>query len=451
MEAAGHRSVRRTILSIVAMLVVIPLTIWFGCERLGDKKYYFISLLIIIEVMIPFFVSFEGRKPKVRDIVILAVMCALAVTGRAAFFMLPNFSPTMAIVIISGVAFGCEGGFVVGAMSMFVSNFLMGPQVEKYHYEGGISMWTRAELKSKAKFSFKRNYWKSVLISLILALLVGGGSSGSSISSAVSNNLIGSSDSSVTDDYSNDDSSLYDGNDFYDDTYDGNVEDDIDDLNSMADNTAGMMAIGIFLIVFIMMFVVLMAVVILLDVFIFNPLEVGCKKYYLRNLNEPAQVGNIGYAFDNNYKNITKTMFFRDLFTVLWTLLFIIPGIVKSYEYQMIPYLLADNPQMTKEQAFEESKRMMQGQKWKAFVLDLSFIGWNILSALTLGILGIFYVQPYMDATHAALYEALRYGMPYNNAQYGFYNGMPQQQAPNGFTNNVPNSIVEENPNNQYQ
>lgn len=312
-------------------------------------------------------------------------------------------------------------------------------------------MWTRAELKSKAKFSFKRNYWKSVLISLILALLVGGGSSGSSISSAVSNNLIGSSDSSVTDDYSNDDSSLYDGNDFYDDTYDGNVEDDIDDLKSMADNTAGMMAIGIFLIVFIIVFVVLMAVVILLDVFIFNPLEVGCKKYYLRNLNEPAQVGNIGYAFDNNYKNITKTMFFRDLFTVLWTLLFIIPGIVKSYEYQMIPYLLADNPQMTKEQAFEESKRMMQGQKWKAFVLDLSFIGWNILSALTLGILGIFYVQPYMDATHAALYEALRYGMPYNNAQYGFYNGMPQQQAPNGFTNNVPNSIVEENPNNQYQ
>lgn len=312
-------------------------------------------------------------------------------------------------------------------------------------------MWTRAELKSKAKFSFKRNYWKSVLISLILALLVGGGSSGSSISSAVSNNLIGSSDSSVTDDYSNDDSSLYDGNDFYDDTYDGNVEDDIDDLKSMADNTAGMMAIGIFLIVFIIVFVALMAVFILLDVFIFNPLEVGCKKYYLRNLNEPAQVGNIGYAFDNNYKNITKTMFFRDLFTVLWTLLFIIPGIVKSYEYQMIPYLLADNPQMTKEQAFEESKRMMQGQKWKAFVLDLSFIGWNILSALTLGILGIFYVQPYMDATHAALYEALRYGMPYNNAQYGFYNGMPQQQAPNGFTNNVPNSIVEENPNNQYQ
>ena len=183
-----------------------------------------------------------------------------------------------------------------------------------------------------------------------------------------------------------------------------------------------------------------MAVVILLDVFICNPIEVGCKRFYVRNLNESAQVGNVGFAFDNNYKNITKTMFFRDLYTILWTLLFIIPGIVKSYEYQMIPYLLADNPQMTKEQAFAESKRMMSGQKWRAFVLDLSFIGWNILSAITLGILGIFYVQPYMDATHAALYEALRYGNPYG-APNGF-NGMP-----NGFTNSASDSIVEENPN----
>ena len=80
----------------------------------------------------------------------------------------------------------------------------------------------------------------------------------------------------------------------------------------------------------------------------------------------------------------------------------------------MIPYLLADNPQMTKEEAFAESKSMMQGQKWKAFVLDLSFIGWDILSGMTMGILGIFYVQPYKDGTHAALYEALRYGVPYH-------------------------------------
>ena len=160
---------------------------------------------------------------------------------------------------------------------------------------------------------------------------------------------------------------------------------------------------------------VVLAVVILLQVFIFNPLEVGCKRFFMRNLQEPAMVGNIGYAFDSNYKNTAKTMFFVNLYTTLWSLLFVIPGIVKSYEYKMIPYLLAENPDMTKEQAFEESRRMMQGQKWNTFVLDLSFIGWKILSGMTLGILGIFYVTPYYYATHAALYEKLRYGIPYEN------------------------------------
>ena len=126
MESASRRMSLGTVITVIISMVLIPLTIWVGSELLGDKKYYFICLLIIIEAMIPFFVSFENRRPHTRDIVTLAVMCALAVAGRAAFFMVPNFSPTMAIVIISGVAFGCEGGFVVGAMSMFVSNFMMG-------------------------------------------------------------------------------------------------------------------------------------------------------------------------------------------------------------------------------------------------------------------------------------------------------------------------------------
>ena len=126
MDSAGRGFGKRTVGSIVAVLVLIPATIWFGVARLGDKKYFFISLLVLLEAMLPFFVSFEDRKPKVRDIVTLAVMCALAVTGRTAFFMLPNFTPVMAIVIIAGVAFGCEGGFITGAMTMFVSNFIMG-------------------------------------------------------------------------------------------------------------------------------------------------------------------------------------------------------------------------------------------------------------------------------------------------------------------------------------
>ena len=287
-------------------------------------------------------------------------------------------------------------------------------------------MWNRAELKGKAKFSFKRNYWKSVLISLLLALIVGGGGTGassaaSSFRSGMNNGYHSSQDSDYSDIYDYDE---YDYDDY--DDYEGSIDDFEQGFKEgMSDySPVGWMAtLAIFGITFIIIFILIMTAVILMDVFICNPVEVGCKRYFLRNLNEKAQVGNIGYAFDNNYKNITKTMFFRDLYTVLWTLLLIIPGIVKSYEYQMIPYLLAENPQMTKEQAFAESKRMMTGQKWRAFVLDLSFIGWNILSALTLGILGIFYVQPYMDATHAALYEALRYGNPYGAPNY--FNGMP--------------------------
>ena len=101
MDSSGRGFGRRTVASIVAVLVLIPATIWFGVARLGDKKYFFISLLVLLEAMLPFFVSLEDRKPKVRDIVTLAVMCALAVTGRSAFFMLPNFTPVMAIVKIA--------------------------------------------------------------------------------------------------------------------------------------------------------------------------------------------------------------------------------------------------------------------------------------------------------------------------------------------------------------
>jgi hypothetical protein len=106
-------------------------------------------------------------------------------------------------------------------------------------------------------------------------------------------------------------------------------------------------------------------------------------------------------------------MFLVMLFTFLWSLLFIIPGIVKSYEYRMIPYLVADNPNLTYKEAFAESRRMMQGNKWRTFVLDLSFIGWHLLSALTLGILELFFVHPYQNLANAALYERLNGHEPY--------------------------------------
>lgn len=117
---------RRTLLSVILILFIIPATILFGIFFLNDRKYYFISLLIILYTMIPFAMVFEKRSPQARELIVIAVLSAIAVAGRGAFFMLPQFKPVVAIVIISGVCFGGESGFLVGAVSGFVSNFFFG-------------------------------------------------------------------------------------------------------------------------------------------------------------------------------------------------------------------------------------------------------------------------------------------------------------------------------------
>ena len=153
---------------------------------------------------------------------------------------------------------------------------------------------------------------------------------------------------------------------------------------------------------------ILGALFILLKIFVGNVLEVGVRGFYIENLYSAPSVGKIFAPFrSGQYWNIVKIMFFRDLFIFLWTLLFFIPGIVKSYEYKMIPYLLAENPGMSKEEVFERTREMMYGQKANAFILDLSFIPWMLLNAFTLNILGVLYLQPYMDATQAELYDVL--------------------------------------------
>ncbi|MFF2483426.1 ECF transporter S component [Paenibacillus sp. NPDC058071] len=125
MRGSGAVS-RRTWLSTVLILIVIPATILMGVYVLNDRKYYFISLLIILYTMIPFALVFERRKPQARELIVIAVLSAIAVAGRAAFFMLPQFKPVVAIVILAGVAFGAEAGFLVGATAGFVSNFFFG-------------------------------------------------------------------------------------------------------------------------------------------------------------------------------------------------------------------------------------------------------------------------------------------------------------------------------------
>ena len=101
----------------------------------------------------------------------------------------------------------------------------------------------------------------------------------------------------------------------------------------------------------------------------------------------------------------------KDLFVWLWSLLFIIPGIIKTYEYRLVPYIVSENPSISYKDALAESKKLMMGNKWKTFVLDLSFIGWELLAGLTWGILDVLYVTPYRASTDAALYEAIKYGI----------------------------------------
>lgn len=117
---------KRTIASMFTILLTIPLTIYIGIYYLGDRKYYFISILVILQTILPFILVFESRNPQARELIVIAVLCAIGVTGRAAFFMLPQFKPVMAIVIIAGVAFGAEAGFLVGAVTAFVSNMFFG-------------------------------------------------------------------------------------------------------------------------------------------------------------------------------------------------------------------------------------------------------------------------------------------------------------------------------------
>jgi uncharacterized membrane protein len=152
-----------------------------------------------------------------------------------------------------------------------------------------------------------------------------------------------------------------------------------------------------------------MIVGVLLRIFLLNPLEVGGCRFFMENSEYQPTVGRLGYAFQNGmYGKTVLTLFLRKLFIGLWTLLLIVPGIVKSYEYRMVPYLLADDPNMTRQDAFRLSKELMYGQKWDTFVLDLSFIGWSLLSVCTCGLLAIFYVNPYVQATNAELFLELK-------------------------------------------
>lgn len=147
----------------------------------------------------------------------------------------------------------------------------------------------------------------------------------------------------------------------------------------------------------------------LISIFVISTMEIGCDKFFLRNAMNQAQLGQVLDGFRVNYGRNVLTMFLVRLYTVLWTLLFVIPGIVKGYSYMLVPYILADTPEISRKEAIALSQQLMDGHKMDAFILELSFLGWYLLSAMTAGIVGIFFVNPYFHATQAEFYLALRY------------------------------------------
>lgn len=229
---------------------------------------------------------------------------------------------------------------------------------------------SRADLKARAKEALRSFYWKGVLACLIAAIL-GGGTSGSSIS------IPGTRTST----------------DWVDGTF-GTM------------NSGEILAI---MAVFLIIMIVILLVVTVLVTFVGNVVNIGKIRFFMESSEQQgtAEIGRLFFGFSGgNYLNIVGTMFCKGLFTTLWSLLFIIPGIYKHYEYYMVPYILAENPGIDRKEAFRASKELMDGVKFSTWVLELSFIGWYLLGSLLCGI-GVLFVHPYYEMTLVELYRSI--------------------------------------------
>ncbi len=217
--------------------------------------------------------------------------------------------------------------------------------------------WNRAELKARAKGDLSGSYWYAFLVSLLITITGGSHHWGGGGGSAGGSSGVGSDEFSL-----------------------------------------GMAVLVIFVVI----------IAIAIRVFVGFALEVGGRKFFIKLPSGQNDLGYIGYGFQHSrYYNIVVTMLLRGIYLIFWTLLLIIPGIIKMYAYRMVPYILADNPNIAHSRAIELSNQMTMGEKFDIFVLDLSFIGWYLLGALALGI-GVLFVQPYYDATNAELYFKLK-------------------------------------------
>ncbi len=254
--------------------------------------------------------------------------------------------------------------------------------------------WDRPMLKDYAKASLKNFYWKAVLASLIVMILTGGFSNSAGSNSGITveqkiNSTMQNPSMTINDVPITMEEFLFPG------------------------NTPNAEIFGIVGLIILVIALVGLVVGSIYSIFIANPLLVGHNRFYLDSRFAPTDIGRIFSGFTGgNYSNVVKTMFLKSLYEFGWTLLFIIPGIVKGYEYAMVPYILAENPDISSERAFELSKEMMNGRKWDLFVLDLSFFGWSLLASIV--VIGHIFLNPYINATHAEVYLWLRYDALHN-------------------------------------
>ena len=146
---------------------------------------------------------------------------------------------------------------------------------------------------------------------------------------------------------------------------------------------------------------------ILLTVFVIPVLSIGVARYFMENRQGKPPVGSIFSVFSDGFGNMAIVSFLVNLKVMLGYCLLIVPGVIWEYRYAMVPYLLAENPSMSCSRAMELSRGMMHGEKFNFFVLELSFIGWWILTIFTFGI-GALFLRPYVEATQAEFYAAMR-------------------------------------------
>lgn len=257
-------------------------------------------------------------------------------------------------------------------------------------------MWSRYELKAAARETLRRCYLAAVLVCLIVSLLTGGQNSDGFGLRININTHNGLEIKWGWDDDENDPEDFFD----RDERQEGSWS-----LMRLAERIFEL-ATGV-MIATLGLAAALAGIA--LRLLVGNALSVGGNRFFVKARREHGSLSELLFSFQSGYYvNIILVMFFRQLKTWLWSLLFVIPGIVKHYEYCMIPYLMAENPSMSRQRAFELSREMMDGQKMEVFFLDLSFLPWMILSAFTCGLVNLFWTNPYMAAAKAELYERLR-------------------------------------------